>query len=243
MLCQCTLILKNVALIKYVLQSYRASHWTTSLLPVPIINLLPVPIINLLPVPIINLLPVPVNRHYVILCSTAGGDVMLDINASTGGVIDRGNDLDGKKMSYAFYSGYFVGLGVSLRPGCTTSIGCTSSSIYPVPNAFLTLNGVQDVRDFHQEAFETGDGGFRDNQLMEKMVSARFFVPDLPPGDYLIQINVSLGVTTGIGSFDDDQGWFTDTEVVLGPHIIVAQVLQATNRVCDPSMYLESMGM
>jgi hypothetical protein len=179
----------------------------------------------------------------VISVPAAGGDVMLDINASTGGVIDRGNDLDGKKMSYAFYSGYFVGLGVSLRPGCTTSIGCTSSSIYPVPNAFLTLNGVQDVRDFHQEAFETGDGGFRDNQLMEKMVSARFFVPDLPPGDYLIQINVSLGVTTGIGSFDDDQGWFTDTEVVLGPHIIVAQVLQATNRVCDPSMYLESMGM
>jgi hypothetical protein len=81
MLCQCTLILKNVALIKYVLQSYRASHWTTSLLPVPIINLLPVPIINLLPVPIINLLPVPVNRHYVILCST--GNLVLEIRVCT----------------------------------------------------------------------------------------------------------------------------------------------------------------
>jgi hypothetical protein len=46
----------------------------------------------------------------VISVPAAGGDVMLDINASTGGVIDRGNDLDGKKMSYAFYSGYFVGL-------------------------------------------------------------------------------------------------------------------------------------
>jgi hypothetical protein len=235
MLCQCTLILKNVALIKYVLQSYRASHWTTSLLPVPIINLLPVPIINLL--------PVPVNRHYVILCSTAGGDVMLDINASTGGVTNRGNNLDDDDtvMRYTFFSDYIVSLGVSLRPGCTTSIGCTSAAIAPVPNALMVLNGMQDLQALAQDDFKlAGDDGLFDSQSRIQAVSGRFFVPDLAPGDYLIEIAVMIGAIAAM-DIADDEDWYSDTTVVLGPHIIVAQVLQATNRVCDPSMYMEVM--
>jgi hypothetical protein len=179
----------------------------------------------------------------VISVPAAGGDVMLDINASTGGVINRGNDLDDDDiyMRYAFASEYYVGLGVLLRPGCTTNIGCTSSSIAPVPNALMTLNGVEDFQAFSQDDFYIEeDDGLTDYQSRTQMVSGRFFVPDLAPGDYLIEIAVMIGAIAAM-DIADDEDWYSDTTVVLGPHIIVAQVLQATNRVCDPSMYMEVM--
>jgi hypothetical protein len=196
----------------------------------------------------------------VISVPAAGGDVMLDINASTGGVIDRGNDLDdddlddddladddddldddGINMKYAFDSSYIVALGVLLRPGCTTNIGCTSPSIAPVPNALMTLNSVTDSQSFSQVDVDVGEDGLLDYQSRTQMVSGRFFVPDLAPGDYLIQIDVLIGAATMMGNFADNKGWFSETTVVLGPHIVVAKVLQATNRMCDPSMYLSSI--
>jgi hypothetical protein len=183
----------------------------------------------------------------VINVPAAGGDVMLDINASTGGVLDRGNDLDDDNslLKYTFDSEYFVALGVHLRPGCTTNVGCTASSIAPVPNALMTLNYVGDYQAFNQnDTVLSGDDfyeGFYDFQDRTQTVSGRFFVPDLAPGDYLVQIEVEIRAFAAMGNFADNSNWFTETTVVLGPHIIVAQVLQATNHVCDPSMYLHSM--
>jgi hypothetical protein len=179
----------------------------------------------------------------VISVPATGGDVMLDINASTGGVTNRGNNLDDDDtvMRYAFFSDYIVSLGVNLRPGCTTSIGCTSAALAPVPNAVMVLNGMQDLQALAQDDFKlAGDDGLFDSQSRIHAVSGRFFVPDLAPGDYLIEIAVMIGAIAAM-DIADDEDWYSDTTVVLGPHIIVAQVLQATNRVCDPSMYMEVM--
>jgi hypothetical protein len=153
-----------------------------------------------------------------------GGDVMVDISASTGGVIYRGSasDDDDHYIHFRFDNTYSVAMSVVLREGCTTGTGCASANISPVPSSRIVLLQMEDYYNHQQDDWAgMEEGGIQHEKSKTINTSGKFYVPNLEEGTYLIQIEVELETYAEAETFDYSGEWFSDTGVVLGPHITI----------------------
>lgn len=157
-----------------------------------------------------------------------GGSVMVEITASTGGVTFKGTESD-PYPNFKMSTEFTVALGTQL-------IDEDSDSISPVPQAVVDLDMIDDQFNIDQDDWDVDDGMWLATKRMRSH-SAKFFYPNLDEGDYTVQITVELEAVATLASYLDYSNgpWTTNTTVILGPHLITASVLDATEAVC-PSL-------
>lgn len=152
-----------------------------------------------------------------------GGDIMIDVFASTGGFM-QGLTVGGDYPNDFITNEYQVLMVVSVQD--TT----TGQSFSPLPSSSLALNQMDHESYTQQDDWDTDD---RWGYVVERKLATagRFLVPDLPAGSYAIMITFEMEALVAI---DDNSG---DSEsqsgVILGPHVITAQAIKSTNQRCN----------
>lgn len=185
--------------------------------------------------------------NFTTLSVGGGQDVMIDVTASTGTLMFTGNDYGASfdlaetvgglleypasntvsKIRWNSVNEASVALGIVLiPPGGGTAIS-------PVPQSVVTLNSMEDVFALNQDDWFADDDGFFFQKNSTAAHAAQFFFPNLEAGDYDVKVNIFLDVGAELIKYDSLDEYAVVSKVVLGPHSIIATVLDSKDGECD----------
>jgi len=155
-------------------------------------------------------------------------DILVDLTATTGtfrfsGAVDYDDPV---YPSWESLSDAAVLMGVEL-------IAPNNSTVFPVPQAMVTLTASADDVFFVQndDPDLSAYAVFFAHDKTETH-SAKFFFPNLAAGNYKLKVRVIVESASGLDILSDDFNHGVVTQVVLGPHVLVAEVIDSADGQC-----------
>jgi len=127
-------------------------------------------------------------------------------------------------------------MSVLLFPGCTSEATCVGvTPITPEPAASLKLN-VDGVSAFNPDGSSATPETVFQYTFNAATHTGRFYFPSLAAGNYFLSIQFDLYVLVGL-AHDDDYYSFEGASASLGPHLITAERVRASNSACVSDDY------
>lgn len=171
-----------------------------------------------------------------------GQDILVDLTATTGTFWFSGNDYGGQTLQlvgetpadlddYPSYISWAAAMEAIVRMGVEL-IAPDNSVIRAVPQAMVTLSSNLDAHYLQQDDFDTDDGYYFLHNDTETH-SAKFFFPNLAAGDYKLRVKVFVRSASELIILEDDDDPFAVFgKVVLGSHVLVAEVVDSADGQC-----------
>ena len=165
---------------------------------------------------------------------------MVDLTASSGTFWFSGNDYSANTLD-------LVGVTPAMDDDCFTPewasameaivrmgvelIAPDNSVIYPVPLALVTPSLNLDVVYLSEDASGVDDGYYFLHNNTESQ-SAKFFFSNLPAGNYKLKVSVFVQSALELIILGNDDSVAVFGEVVLDPHVLVAEVVDSADGQC-----------
>ena len=113
-------------------------------------------------------------------------------------------------------------------------IAPANSVVRAVPQAMVTLSSNLDAHYLQQDDWDMDDGYYFTYNNTETH-SAKFFFSNLAAGDYKLRVNVFVRSASELKILYDD-AYAVFGKVVLGPHVLIADVSDSADGQCATSV-------